>query len=77
MHKCHFGATEIDFIGRIVTSKGVKPQEQNVQNLFEKTNFPKSKDFFPKIYSVICVFLTTIKIMSQDYPNASPHSTRC
>ena len=33
MHKCHFGATEMDFIGRIITPKGVKPQKQNVQNL--------------------------------------------
>ena len=43
MHKCHFGATEIDFLGRTITSQGVKPQRQNVQNFLEKTKFPKSK----------------------------------
>ena len=43
IHKCHFGATEIDFLGRTITPQGVKPQKQNVQNFLEKTKFPKSK----------------------------------
>ena len=43
MRKCHFGATEIDFLGRTITPQGVKPQRQNVQNFLEQTNFPKSK----------------------------------
>ena len=43
MHKCHFGATEIDFLSRTITPQGVKPQRQNVQNFLEKTKFPKSK----------------------------------
>ena len=43
MHKCHFGATDIDFLGRTITPRSVKPQRQNVQNLLVKTKFPKSK----------------------------------
>ena len=43
MHKCHFGAKEIDFLGRTITPQGVKPQKQNVQNFLEKTKFSKSK----------------------------------
>ena len=43
MHKCHFGATEIDFLGRTITPQGVNPQKQNVHNFLEKTKFPKSK----------------------------------
>ena len=43
MHKCHFGAKEIDFLGRTITPQGVKPQKQNVHNFLEKTKFPKSK----------------------------------
>ena len=27
MHKCLFGATEIDFLGRTISSEGVKPQK--------------------------------------------------
>ena len=43
MHKCHFGATEIDFLGRTITPQGVKRQKQNVQTLLEKTKHSKSK----------------------------------
>ena len=43
MHKCHFGATEIDFLGRTITLAGVKPQRPRVQNFLENTKFPKSR----------------------------------
>ena len=43
MHKCHFGATEIDFLGRTITPAGVKPQRPRVQSFLENTKFPKSK----------------------------------
>ena len=43
MHKCHFGATEIDFLGRTITPEGVKPQKERVTQFLEKTKFPKSK----------------------------------
>ena len=43
MHKCHFRATEIDFLGRTITPYGVKPQRPRVQNFLENTKFPKSK----------------------------------
>ena len=36
MHKCHFGATEIDFLGRTITPDGVGPQRPRVQNFLEK-----------------------------------------
>ena len=43
MHKCHFGATEIEFLGRTITPEGVKPQNKRITNFLEKTKFPKSK----------------------------------
>ena len=43
MHKCHFGAKEIDFLGGTITPEGVRPQRPRVQNFLEKTKFPKSK----------------------------------
>ena len=42
MHKCHFGATKIDFLGRTVTPEGVKPLKKRYQ-LPRKTNFRKSR----------------------------------
>ena len=43
MHKCQFGATEIDFLGRTITPEVVKPQKKAITNFLEKTKFPKSK----------------------------------
>ena len=43
MNKCLFDATEIDFLGRTITTEGVKPHKERVTNHLEKTNFPKSK----------------------------------
>ena len=43
MHKCHFGTTEIHFLGRTITPEGVKPQKERITNFLEKTKFPKSK----------------------------------
>ena len=43
MHKCHFGATEIDFLGRTISPEGVKPQKESITNFLEKTKFPKSE----------------------------------
>ena len=36
MHKCHFGATEIDFLGRTITPEGVKPQKKTNYQLLGK-----------------------------------------
>ena len=41
VHKCHFGATEIDFLGRTITPQGVRPQKQNVHNFLEKNQIAK------------------------------------
>ena len=43
MHKCHFGATEIDFLGRTITPEGVKQQKEQISNFLERTKFPKYK----------------------------------
>ena len=44
MHKCHFGATEIDFLGRTNTPDGVRPQRPRVQNFLEKNKIPEIKE---------------------------------
>ena len=43
MHKRHFGATEIDFLGRTITPAGVKPQRPRVQNFFGIRNSRNQK----------------------------------
>ena len=44
MHKCHFGATEIDFLGRTITPDGVRPQRPRVQIFLEKNKIPEIKE---------------------------------
>ena len=36
MHKCHFGATKIEVLGRIITPDGRSPQQLRVQNFTAK-----------------------------------------
>ena len=43
MHKCRFGATEINFLGRTITPQGVRPQKKCSEFSRKKNNFPKSK----------------------------------
>ena len=57
MHKCNFGATEIDFLARTKTSQGVKPQRQNVQKF---TSLRKS--YAPVPYGSKTVTPAQIKI---------------
>ena len=42
MYKCHFGATEIDFLGRTITPEGVKPQKERITTFLERAKLPKS-----------------------------------
>ena len=43
MNKCHFGAKEIDLLGRTIFPESVQPQRPRVQNFLEKTKIPKTK----------------------------------
>ena len=38
MHKCHFGATEVHFLGRTITPESVKPQKESITNFLKKLN---------------------------------------
>ena len=42
MSKCAFGHPQIDFLGRSITSKGVAPLEDKIDNLLKKIKLPTS-----------------------------------
>ena len=65
MHKCHFGAKEIDFLGRTITPQGVKPQKQNVQNFLEKTKFPKSKKALQRYLGFLNYYWNSVPRLSE------------
>ena len=43
IEKCHFGVSQVEFLGRTISSEGVLPQSQKIQNFLNKLRFPKSK----------------------------------
>ena len=43
IEKCHFGVRQVEFLGRTISSEGVLPQSQKIQNFLNKLRFPKSK----------------------------------
>ena len=65
MHKCHFGAKEIDFLGRTITPEGVRPQRPRVQNFLEKTKFPKSKKALQRYLSFLTYYRNYIPRLSE------------
>ena len=44
IERCHFGVRHVEFLGRTISSEGVSPQSQKVQNFLSKLRFPKPKN---------------------------------
>ena len=43
IEKCHFGVTQVEFLGRTISSERVSPQTHKIQNFLNKLRFPKYK----------------------------------
>ena len=41
--KCHFGVTQVEFLGRTITPDGIAPQDQKIKMFLAKVRLPKSK----------------------------------
>ena len=65
MHKCHFWATEIDFVGRTITPQSVKPQKQKFRSFSEKL-ISRSRE---RLYNVIREFWIITATTSWDCSN--------
>ena len=65
MHKCHFWAKEIDFLGRTITPEGVRPQRPRVQNFLEKNKFPKSKKALQRYLGFLNYYRSYIPRLSE------------
>ena len=43
IEKCHFGVTEIEFLGKTITPQGIVPKDHKIQKFSANVRFPKSK----------------------------------
>ena len=41
--KCHFGVTQVEFLGRTITPQGIAPQDHKIHQFLSNVRFPKSK----------------------------------
>ena len=41
IEKCHFGARQVEFLGRTISSEGVLPRSHKIQNFFEQIEIPQ------------------------------------
>ena len=43
IEKCHFGVTQVEFLGRTNSPGGISPQARKIQNFLDKLRFPETK----------------------------------
>ena len=48
--KCHFGVTEVEFLGRTITQQVIAPQDHKIQKIFSKCAIPEIKETSTKIH---------------------------
>ena len=65
IEKCHFGVTQIEFLGRTITPDGVAPQDQKVKNFRSKVRFPKSKKQVQKYIGFVNYYRNYIPRLSE------------
>ena len=79
IRKSPFGVTQVEFLGRIISSNGVSPKSHKIQNFLSKLRFPKSKkalqrylcfvnycrNFSPRLAEKLNPFY---KLLKEDFP---------
>ena len=65
IEKCHFGVTQIEFLGRTITPHGVAPQDHKNTNFLSKIRFPRSKKQVQKYIGFINYYRNYIPRLSE------------
>ena len=63
IEKCHFGVRQVEFLDRTISSEGVLPQSQKIQNFLNKLRFPKSKKALQRYLRVVNYYKNNIPRM--------------
>ena len=65
IEKCHFGVTQVEFLGRTITPDGIAPQDQKIKNFLVKVRFPKSKKQVQKYLGFVNYYRNYIPRLSE------------
>ena len=65
IEKCHFGVRQVEFLGRTISSEGVLPQSQKIQNFLNKLTFPKSKKALQRYLGFVNCYRNYIPRMAE------------
>ena len=65
IEKCHFGVTQVEFLGRTITPDGIAPQDQKVKNFLSKVRFPQSKKQVQKYIGFVNYYRNYIPRLSE------------
>ena len=69
IEKCYFGVRQVEFLGRTISSEGVLPQSQKIQNLLNKINIPQIQEGFAALSGLRKLLQ---KLFSQNGRKAQP-----
>ena len=63
--KCHFGVTQVEFLGRTITPDGIALQDQKIKNFLAKVRYPKSKKQVQKYLGFVNYYRNYIPRLSE------------
>ena len=53
IEKCHFGVTQVEFLGRTISPEGISPQAPKIQKFLDKLRFPRTKEALQRYLSFV------------------------
>ena len=65
IEKCHFGVSQVEFLGRTITPNGIAPQDHKITNFLSKIRFPRSKKQVQKYIGFINYYRNYIPRLSE------------
>ena len=65
IEKRHFGVRQVEFLGTTISSEGLLPQSQKIQNFLNKLRFPKSKKAMQRYLGFVNYYRNYIPRMAE------------
>ena len=65
IEKCHFGVTQVEFLGRTISPEGISTQARRIQIFLDKLRFPKSKKALQRYLGFVNYYRNYIPRMAE------------